>query len=68
VLYLVPADDGFQELFALGVKLIDISDEEVARALDVSLPTVARWKSGESTPHKVMRKCVFEWMDRRICG
>ena len=35
-----------------------LTDEEVARLLDVSVPTVERWKSAKTAPHKHLRKII----------
>ena len=48
----------FNRRFQEAVK--DIPDLELARTFRISLPTVRRWKSGESAPHPLGQESVFE--------
>jgi len=48
----------FNRKFQEAVK--DIPDIELARTFRISLPTVRRWKSGESAPHPFGQKVVFK--------
>jgi hypothetical protein len=48
----------FQERFnkAVGTR----TDRELARHLDVSIPSVRRWRDGTTSPHPLMVEFVFE--------
>ena len=37
---------------------IPLSDEDLARLVDVSRPSVTRWRAGEAEPHEVIKKMM----------
>lgn len=43
--------------------LYEISNKELADALDTPYSTVDRWRKGVSSPHKYMQPLVFNWLD-----
>lgn len=45
----------FTQLFRAIVKASELTHDDFARALRTSRPTIARWVSGESAPHRVGR-------------
>lgn len=52
-------DDVFHEILLLTGSCIGMSDSDLAIYLMISKPTVVRWKSGEFTPHPLMRKGIY---------
>lgn len=55
----------FTRLLVLGMKLLDLSDKDIAREFGASMPSVSRWKSGTNAPHPLLRVPVFEWLAQR---
>ena len=45
---------------------LSLDSESVARLVDVSRPSVERWKKGETVPHQIIRKLVFEEFKKLI--
>lgn len=43
------------EQFLLLLREIKISEDECARLIRVSVPSIRRWKDGVTTPHPVMQ-------------
>jgi hypothetical protein len=39
---------------------INMSDDELACLLDVSRPTITRWRAGATCPGKLIRECICE--------
>jgi DNA-binding transcriptional regulator YiaG len=54
----------FAELFAKAQRVLELDDAELARAFKISRPTVGRWARGESAPHPLGRKPVFDVLGR----
>jgi hypothetical protein len=53
-------DRAFAQLFALATEIFHRSDSELAKELHVARPTIGRWARGESCPHPLSRKSVFQ--------
>jgi DNA-binding transcriptional regulator YiaG len=43
----------------------DIPDEVVARVLQISRPTVQRWRDGEAAPHSVAATAILRTCERK---
>jgi hypothetical protein len=50
----------FTRVFALSQKVLELDDSALARMFRVSRPTVGRWARGESAPHPIGRRPVFD--------
>ena len=50
----------FQKRFLEEIEHLQLTDRELARLFDLSVPTIKRWKSGESVPHPFAQDVVFE--------
>ena len=48
---------------ALDMPLMDV--RSMAETIGTSLPTVRRWKNGNSMPHPVMRPVIFKFIRMR---
>lgn len=58
-------DAAFVAFVRDGMDSLKLDAYEVAEALDISVPTVKRWKSGTNLPHPFMRKFVIEYIEKR---
>lgn len=58
----------FPKLICAGCDVLGITDPTIAHRFGISKPTLARWKSGESLPHPLMRKPVYAWLLARASG
>lgn len=61
-----PNREEFCEVFDLTKRMLGLSDLEVAKILQISLPTVVRWTRGETAPHPVGRKPILEYLLKRV--
>jgi hypothetical protein len=50
----------FTEVFKLGLKVLELDQEFVAREFKISRPTVSRWVTGISAPHQLGREPVYQ--------
>ena len=50
----------FTELFRDAALILELMDDDLARLFKISRPTASRWRSGDSAPHPVGRKAVFD--------
>lgn len=50
----------FSGLFAFTQVVLELDDVELARMFRVSRPTIGRWARGDSAPHPLGRKAVFD--------
>lgn len=55
----------FYQLFAMGLNLLNLPDDDVSVEFSVSRPTVNRWKNGRNAPHPLMRKPIYDWLEKR---
>jgi hypothetical protein len=59
-----------RRVFALEFKrcceLLNLSDVEIAKTLQISRPTVGRWRRGEATPHDVGKVPVLKFMWNKL--
>lgn len=61
-----PADDEvFCKILATSEKALNMSDQDLGRAIRVSRPTVTRWRNGKSVPHPLVRKGVIDFLKER---
>jgi hypothetical protein len=51
--------DGFHNLFALAIRVLELDQDTAARIMKTSRPTVSRWAAGQAAPHRVGRPSVF---------
>lgn len=51
--------DEFTRVFRAIVKASDLPVDDFARELQTSRPTIERWVSGESAPHRVARDATL---------
>jgi transcriptional regulator with XRE-family HTH domain len=62
-----PKDDvAFTEILRSAIGLFQLSYEDVADRLNVSRPTLVRWKNGLTHPHPAVRPAIYEWLEQRI--
>lgn len=52
-------EESFQELLNKEIERRGLDDDQVARLIGVSRPTVVRWRSGTTQPHSAMRKAFL---------
>lgn len=50
----------FSALVQLAQRHLVLDDLEMSRLLKVSRPTIGRWVRGDSTPHPLARKAIFD--------
>jgi len=64
------ARDRFTDLFRRGCELLNLDDEDAARAFDTSRPNVSRWKRGTVVPPAAMLVLRFlrEEVDAKVNG
>jgi hypothetical protein len=55
----------FPALLKLAQKHLDLDDLEMSRILKVSRPTIGRWVRGDSTPHHLSRKTIFDVLAKK---
>jgi DNA-binding transcriptional regulator YiaG len=55
----------FHLLVQYGVRLLELSDADLAHDLDMSLASLARWRAGRNAPRPAMRTFVYEKLARR---
>lgn len=44
---------------------IGISDRDLADDIRISLPSLQRWKGGKNLPHRLARKSIFQYLDKK---
>ena len=54
----------FTTLFGEAAMALELTDAQLARKFRISRPTVGRWIRGESAPHSLGRKSVFNVLMR----
>jgi hypothetical protein len=54
-------DQYFYDNFLKAVEISNLSDQEIAEGLKVSLPTIKRWKEGKNFPNINLRAPVLNW-------
>lgn len=54
-------DNEFKKM--LLVRLHKFTDAEVARVIEISKPTVARWREGKNIPHPAVRSLLIRILD-----
>lgn len=59
-------DKVFHSLLLEGIRLLNLTNKEIAHRFDVSRPTIERWRTGINAPHPAMRKAVYDWLLSRI--
>ena len=42
-------------------KQLGITQEQLARELDISFSTINRWENGHTSPSKLARRCLLEF-------
>ena len=60
-----------KDILEANIQELGFSDEDAARLLDVSRPTIARWRKGLTTPHPDMQRGLItilhkEWGRRQL--
>lgn len=51
--------NSFCSQFASAQKQLNLSDRDLAKIFQISLPTVGRWARGEAAPHPIGREPVL---------
>lgn len=59
-----PIHDELQKLIKIFLKNKPDGARELARAFDVSLPTIRRWADGTNFPHRFMCPSIIEYLRR----
>lgn len=59
-------DSEFHSIFYRGQLLLELPDQVIADALRVSRPTVNRWASGKSLPHRALRPAILRWLESQV--
>lgn len=54
----------FYGLVVEGFALVGLTDAIVAREMDMSRPSVSRWRTGRNAPHAAMRPTVYRKLVR----
>lgn len=57
----VSDDQVFEQLINEGLNSLQMEDKVLAQEFCASLPTVDRWKTGESAPHSALRQGIKDW-------
>ncbi len=60
------SDDAFFDVFSQALAILRLSDSQVAQDLDMSAPTIRRWRSCESAPHPAFRNVVYSYLSRKV--
>lgn len=55
-------DVEFRKFLISWRSVLEMTDQEIANKLLVSRPTISRWMSGQTLPHRAMRKSLLSWM------
>lgn len=58
-------DEEFRELLTWCRTAEAFTDAELATEFTVSVPTIKRWRLGETIPHPQMRRAVFTYLASR---
>lgn len=58
-------NSNFREILQL-LPILQIPDSEICHHLDMSRPALARWISGRSVPHPLMRIQVLEFFKNKL--
>jgi hypothetical protein len=59
------ASEGFSALLELAQKHLQLDDLAMSRLLKVSRPTIGRWVRGDSSPHPLSRKAIFDVLAKK---
>ncbi|MDE2001590.1 MAG: winged helix-turn-helix domain-containing protein [Patescibacteria group bacterium] len=59
-------DAGFQMIIRILLDEGFVSERELARMVDVSIPTVSRWRDGITRPHPLMRKHLWKCIKEHL--
>jgi transcriptional regulator with XRE-family HTH domain len=59
-------DEEFAALFRDAQTILELDDYELGNIFNVSRPTISRWARGETAPHSVGRKSVFEVLAEHV--
>lgn len=59
-------DEKYRAIINESMMVLALTDDECARFLDVSRPTVTRWRNGTTAPHSVMRVVFCNMLDKEI--
>lgn len=51
--------DQFRSLFALAIRMLELDQDTTAGIMKASRPTVSRWASGQSVPHRLVQPSIF---------
>jgi len=58
----------FCSAFARAQHVLELDDLDLARAFQISRPTVGRWTRGEAAPHPVGRKPILDALFKRAAA
>jgi ribosome-binding protein aMBF1 (putative translation factor) len=56
----------FKTIISESLKVFDLSYLELAEMLKTTRPTILRWKSGETSPHILIRESVYKSLLKRL--
>lgn len=55
----------FQEILKKSETILMLSDSNLAREIQLSVPTIKRWRTGKNTPFPLMRTGIYTWLKKR---
>lgn len=55
----------FNEILKNSENLLNMSDVDLAKKFTVSIPTVIKWKNGEDSPHKFIRRPILNFIEEK---
>ena len=59
-------DIKFADILLDGIRLLHLTNAEIAREFGISRYTVSRWRNGIGIPHPLARKFVYTWLLKKI--
>ena len=59
-------DRGFTEVISLMIDNNFLNERDLARFFGTSRPTIRRWKNGDSFPHPLLRKHIFQKLKEQL--
>jgi len=58
-------EDQFQHVLSVSKDVLQLTDADLAREFQLSRTTIGRWRTGENSSLPIMRKFIFEWLEKQ---